>query len=119
MFSENLHKGSTAFAVALSYYVHLNYAVSIPIQEARYDLIYDDGESLNRVQVKFTSSLLKSGAYIVDLRTTLKKSYSGKEVDYIFVVTESNEGYILPSSVFANNQTVNLSNHPRCKVLLP
>lgn len=90
--------------IAISYFTSQGQTVGIPLTDSQdYDLIIDDGAGLKRVQVKTCSFKRKS--YEVNLsvkggnrtsRGSIKR-FDNKRCDYIFVVTESLDKYLIPS----------------------
>lgn len=68
----------------------LGYIVSVPTMESRYDLVIDDGEKLNRVQVKYADygGSASENAVVVKLKTECRnngvmKTYKRGEIDAI------------------------------------
>lgn len=85
----------------------LGYVVSTPLVEnIKYDLVIEKNGILNTVQVK-TTRYSKRGIYKVGIATTggnrkintIRKREYG-DYDYLFVVTEENDCYFIPSSAF-------------------
>ena len=93
LISDNPKKGGIAQAKAEIRALEKGYLISKPIIEgARYDMIVDDGEKLQKVQVKYTSvkQTKSQGSVTVDFRKTsnngkLKEGYTKEEVDAIVV----------------------------------
>ncbi len=90
--------------VAISYFTSIGNTVGIPLTDSQdYDLIIDDGKALYRVQIKTTS--YKRLNYEVNLsvkggnRTSVGKikKFDINQCDYLFVVTESLDKYLIPS----------------------
>lgn len=111
------------------------FVVSRPSIEARYDLIVDDGDSLHRVQVKFTNQngdgnslevgLRKFGGNKgVGIRTSDVKTYTSKEVDVLAIFSPlTNKVYWLPISIFEKKTMIRLRlkqarNNQKKRVLL-
>lgn len=96
-------KGNIAVGSAISYYTSLGYTVSIPLNDSQdYDLIVDIDGFLNKIQIKYTSEKRDSGYYTVGLRSisgSSKQEYKtviNTDIDYVFVLTGSNDKYIIP-----------------------
>lgn len=90
--------------VAIGYFTSIGYTVGIPLTDSQdYDLIIDDGNHLGRVQVKTCSYKRKS--YEVNLsvkggnRTSVGKlkKFDNTNCDYLFIVTEKLDKYLIPS----------------------
>lgn len=110
-------QGDIGVGIAIAYFVVNEYTVSIPLTDSQpYDLIVEDKNGkLSRIQVKTTSFKGKSGYYFVSL--TIKggnrtskgkiKEFDPTEVDYIFIVTDTEEKYLIPSFTCNNSITLN------------
>ena len=94
-------KGNVALGEAIKYFTSLGYIVSLPLNDSQdYDLIIDDGNTLLKVQVKYTSQTNSKGAYTCSLRTL-----SGSKVYYVLTQTscdllfcycENTDKYLIP-----------------------
>jgi hypothetical protein len=80
----------------------------VPLTDSQdYDLIVDDGTRLDRVQVKTTTHITKSGGYSVNLSVkggnqsfnTIKK-FDHTKSDSLFVVVANNSMYWIPTNRF-------------------
>jgi hypothetical protein len=107
-------KGAVAEAAIAFAAVELGIGVSRPLRDERYDLIFDLGSRLVRVQCKWTP---RSGAVIViPCRTSrrgpdgfIRRRYSSNEVDAIAAYCpELHQCYYLRSDCFANRTFVAL-----------
>ena len=104
-------KGMRSFASAISYYSELNFTVSIPLDESRYDLVVDKGGKLYKVQTKYTSKRDKLNQFVLDLRTgSHRKGYTIKEVDFVYALTETRESYESPIVKLQGKTTIRLKN---------
>lgn len=104
-------KGMRSFASAISYYSELNFTVSIPLDESRYDLVVDKGGNLYKVQTKYTSKRDRLNQSVLDLRTgSHRKGYTTKEVDFVYVLTEARESYEIPIVKLQGKTTIRLKN---------
>lgn len=102
-----VEQGRVGLGFAIAYFTKLGRTVSLPlIDNQSYDLIVDDGENLNRVEVKTTRfKEKKNTCYTVHLRkvrhnktTNRTTHFDGKAADILFVVTEAEDQYVIPSS---------------------
>ncbi len=109
-------QGDIGLGVAIGWFVSNQYTISIPLTDSQdYDLIVDKENKLYRVQVKTTSVKTEYGIYEVSLTvkggnrtgTGKIKKLDKTKVDLIFVLTESNEKYLIPTSE-TGNSSVNL-----------
>lgn len=80
-----------------------------------YDIIVDDGEALNKVQVKTASHKTPDGVFQVLLKTCggnqsyhTVKHFDPTLVDYLFVTVSDGSSYCIPCSTFTNKSTLNL-----------
>jgi hypothetical protein len=112
-------QGDAGLGQAIAYFTSLGYSVSLPLTESqRYDLIVDDGESLNRVEVKTTRNKKSDAAsFVVQLATnggnqtwngTIRK-ISKLDSDYVFVVTSDGSRYLIPTELLDGKQNVTLT----------
>jgi len=112
------YKGMRSFASAISYYSELNFTVSIPLDESRYDLVVDKGGVLYKVQTKYTSKRDKENNSLLDLRTnSYKKGYGKDEIDFIYVLNDSRESYEIPIVKLDSKITIKLRNYEDFKVI--
>ena len=90
-------KGDIASTQAIATFTRLGYDVWLPITEsAAYDLVVDDGEKLQRVQVKYSSQLdvdlrnihSNSSGYIV--KKSKKNAY-----DWLYIFTNDKKEYLI------------------------
>lgn len=118
MFKSNtsVEQGINGLAKAISYFVSKNYIVSLPLVDNQsYDLIYDDGVKLNKVDVKTTKYKL-CGNYCVQLKAVRTNKhenkiykFDGTSVDYVFILTEIGEIYLIPAMDIHNTNQITLS----------
>lgn len=97
-------KGDIATARAIATFTALGFDVSIPLTEsAAYDLIVDDGATLQRVQCKYTGSLRRQ----VDLRSIHSNS-NGYVVklpgpgayDWLYILASDDSEYLIKESLY-------------------
>lgn len=104
--SNSKKRGDAGVGSAIAWFTINNYTVSIPLTDSQdYDLIVEKDNLLYKCQVKTTSYKKKNGIYAANL--TVKggnRSGSGKikhfdkdKVDLLFVLTDSNVKYLIPS----------------------
>ena len=91
-------QGNVGMGQAIAHYTQKGYTVSIPLNDCQeYDLVVEYPDGLKKVQVKTTKSKVKSGKYVVGLRTMSgykdKYSYKIGSYDILFVVTELGKTY--------------------------
>lgn len=81
--------GSVSESLCAAYYSYLGYIVSKPISEdARYDFLVDDGESIKKIQCK--TSMRKSAREYPSMdmvSKTRKKGYVKGDFDFIWILT--------------------------------
>ncbi len=114
LFETNKEKGRAGLASAIGYFGTHGYTVSIPLNDTQdYDILVDKDNVISRISIKATSQRSPYGITICDLRNTggtKGKVYGlekNKKIDYIFVVNEKQEMWLLPISVI-NNRSVTL-----------
>ncbi len=108
------YKGSLAVSQCISKLYELGYEVLLPIGDRMvYDLVFDDGNHLQKVQVKYAGKY-KSNKHVAGLRTTggnqsynYAKKYSDDSFDFLYVYTEDKQHYLIKwSDVQARNSIV-------------
>ena len=95
-------KGSIAVAQCIAKLYKLGFEVLLPIGDRNpYDLVFDDGKKLNKVQVKFAGKRSRGG-YRAGLRVTggnqsfnYAKKYNKDAFDYLFVYSEDGRSYLI------------------------
>lgn len=109
LFETNKDKERAGLASAIGYFGTHGYTVSLPLNNTQdYDLIVDNG-SILRVSVKATGQKTPYGVSVVSLRNmrgAKGKVYSrecDKSIDYVFVVNEKEEKWLLPKEVLQRN----------------
>ena len=98
-------QGTVGLGRAISYFTTNGYTISLPLNDSQdYDLIVDDGEKLQRVQVKTTNAKNVSGTYHLNLRVlggNSKKNFVHKtnsqiSYDLLFAVCGDGRMYLIP-----------------------
>lgn len=114
-FVTNKEKGNSALGIAIAYFSTNGYVVSIPLNDTQdYDLIVEKNGKYYSIQVKATSCKTKYGIYQVSLKScggTRGKTYKtviDTNIDYLFVVTDKIDIYLIPKKVITNRSTLNL-----------
>ena len=109
LFDSNKDKGRAGLAAAIGYFGKRGYTVSIPLNDTQdYDLIIDNG-TLYRISCKATGQRSKYGVSVVSVRNTggTKGTVYGRErdknIDYVFVLNEAEEMWLLPKEVLTTN----------------
>jgi hypothetical protein len=114
-FSTNKEKGNSALGIAIAYFSTKGYTVSIPLNDTQdYDLVVEKNNKFYSIQVKSTGCKAKYGVYQVALKScggTNGKTYKtiiDTEVDFVFIVTEDKNIYLIPKDIIKNRATLNL-----------
>lgn len=109
LFESNKDKGRAGLSAAIGYFGTHGYTVSIPLNDTQdYDLLVDNG-NIYRISVKATGQRTPYGVSVVSLRNTggtKGKVYGrecNKEIDYIFVLNEEQEMWLIPKEVLTTN----------------
>jgi hypothetical protein len=99
-------QGDVGLGVAIGWFAAQGWTVCVPLTDSQdFDLVVENGDGLQMVQVKTTYHPEGSG-YAVDLRThggnrsgTGKvKKFDPSAVDFLFVLTEKGDRYLIPSA---------------------
>lgn len=108
-------QGNVGVGYAIAYFTKLGFRVCIPLNDTQeYDLIVDDGKSLQTVQVKTTDSKTREDKFRVELRTrggwygNKVKHFDNSRVDLLFVLTAENKVYVIPTRNLKNKSCINL-----------
>ncbi|MBZ0303858.1 MAG: hypothetical protein K8J31_29225 [Anaerolineae bacterium] len=110
-------QGDVGLGIAIAWFTSAGYNVSIPLTDSQdYDLVIGIGNHLSSVQVKTTYYQNKAGNYEANLRvaggnrsgTGKVKNFDSQSVDFVFVVTESNEKYLIPANEIENKRAIAL-----------
>lgn len=110
-------QGNVGLGLAIAYFVSRGYVVSLPLNDNQgYDLIVDDG-NLQRVQVKTTATIPKNKKnYVVQLKSVRAnrscnkiKNFDATKCELLFVLTEKDDKYLIPSMVVDGYSALSLS----------
>jgi len=108
-------KGTLAVSQAIAKLYSLGFEVLLPIGDRMpYDLIFDDGKSLKKVQVKFAGKSSR-GRYSAYLRITggnqsfnYAKKYNKKDFDYLYIYSEDNRHLLIKWSEIKITNQINI-----------
>lgn len=125
-FTTNKEKGNSGLGIPIAFFSTNGYTVSIPLNDTQdYDLVIEKNSILYTVQVKSTGCKRKTGTYQVALKScggTKGKTYKtiiDTNIDYVFILTEDKEIYLIPKKEIKNRTTLNLCNkYEKYKVTL-
>ena len=110
-------QGNVGMGIAIAWFMSAGYDVSIPVTDSQdYDLVIGVGHKLNTVQVKTTYHKNKAGNYEANLRVTggnrsgtgKVKHFDSQQVDYLFIVTDANDKYFIPTCEIDNKRGITL-----------
>lgn len=114
-------QGQIGLGDAVGWFAAHGFVVSIPLVDSqRYDLIVDDGEQLQRVQVKTTTVSSPYGVPIVGLKTaggnqsfTTRRPFDPTEADVLYVLVEGGRRFVVPTAVIQARITLSLGDRVR------
>lgn len=108
--------GNAALSAAIAYFGSNGYVVSIPLNDTQdYDLVVDNGDGLQKVQVKGSNTKRTKNSYTVGLRTisgtTRKvcKTVNKTDIDLLFCLCGDGSMYLIPHDKIKNETAINLS----------
>ncbi len=110
-------QGNVGVGIAIAWFMNAGYDVSIPVTDSQdYDLVIGVGNDLKSVQVKTTYYQTPTGNYQATLRvvggnrsgTGKVKHFDPQAVDYVFIVTDANEKYFIPSHEIETRRSITL-----------
>jgi hypothetical protein len=110
-------QGDVGMGIAIGYFASAGYTVAIPLTDSQdYDLVVEVGSNLKKVQVKTVYRKTPSGNYQVNLRVCggnrsgqTVKMFDNTSVDYLFVVTDDNVKYLIPSNIITSTTVITLN----------
>ena len=111
-------QGDVGLGAAISAFTCSGWTVCVPLTDNQpYDLVIDRGDGPERVQVKTTRCKTKYGIYQVSLRTKggnrsgagKVKFFSPEEVEWLFVLNNDGEQYLIPAAKISSKAAINLS----------
>lgn len=109
-------QGDVGLGIAIAYFCMKGYTINIPLTDSQpYDLIIDKNGNLDRVQIKTCSFKTKFGIYTCYLSTkggnksfNTVKLFDNSLVDSVFIITDVQDYYWIPSNKLENTTSVNL-----------
>lgn len=114
-FITNKEKGNSGLGMAIAYFATNGYVVSIPLNDTQdYDLVIEKDGELKTVQVKATGCKTKNENYQVALKScggtrgATYKTLIKTNVDFLFILNEQMEMYLIPKEKIQNKTTLNL-----------
>ena len=114
-FKTNKEKGNSGLGMAIAYFTTNGYVVSIPLNDTQdYDLVIEKDGNLKTVQVKSTGCKTANGIYQVALKSCggtnggTYKTLIDTKIDFLFVLNEKSEMYLIPKDEITNKSTLNL-----------
>lgn len=110
-------QGSVGLGHAIAHFVTMGYVVSLPLLDNQdYDVIIDENDVLKKIQIKTSGSKDKNGNYIVQLKSVRAnrtrnniKLFNPDKIDYLFILTGSNEKYLIPTKSITNTCAITLN----------
>lgn len=98
-------QGDEGLGIAIAYFTRVGLKVAIPLTDSqRYDLIIDDGQRLQRVQVR-TTTMKRGRGYVVHLRTiggnksqVITRAFDPSDYEWLFVVCGDGTAYLIPTT---------------------
>ena len=118
MLKNSIKQGDLGVADAILYFIENGVEVSIPFSEScPYDILIDNGSSIDRVQVKTCNYKNPHGSYEVTLATKggnksgqSIKTIDCTKVDFIFILTGNKDRYLIPAKQIHGKKTVTVGN---------
>ena len=99
-------QGNAGMGMAIAYFTSLDLPVAIPLTDSQpWDLVVEIDGELKKIQCKTSTYQEPSGAYGVELRSTMHnnsrittKPADVTLVDYYFILTDDGSMYLIPST---------------------
>lgn len=109
-------QGDIGVGEAIAFFIKRGQTVLFPLSDSEpYDLAFDDGARLNKVQVRTTMCKSRYGKYQVNLRVLggnqsfhTSTQFDNTKVDFLFVLTAEEDKYLIPSVEIQNESSLNL-----------
>ncbi len=108
-------QGDVGLGLAIGHFAARGFTVCVPLTDNQdYDLVVDESGELKKVQVKTSKQRNDNGSYEVNLRVKggnqswsgVTKFFDPKVVDYLFVVTENGDQYLIPASKVTSKSSI-------------
>jgi hypothetical protein len=107
-------------SIAAAWFTVRGCTVSLPIEQATYDLLVHSAEGIRRVQVKTTTTKAREGGQVIVGRRPYSAGnlaplmpYDPKVIDYFFIVDGDLYMYLIPSHVIAGRVGLGLRTYKR------
>ncbi|SRR5258708_36311111 len=125
VFQNSKQKGSYALAQCIAKLYSLGYEVLLPVGDRKpYDLIFDDGKHLYKVQAKY-AGLYRNGRCKVGLRITggnqsfnYTRKYKDDDFDYLYVMTPTLKQYLIKWNETKNRNEITIDDRKYDKYLI-
>ncbi len=110
-------QGDIGLVVAIAWFELNGYPVLVPLTDSQdYDLGVDIEGKLHRVQVRTTYYKKDNGTFVVNLLvsggnrsgTGRIKRFDAERFDYLFVVTDNGDRYLIPASKITASRSLTL-----------
>lgn len=109
-----------ATSIAAAWFTIRGHIVSLPIEQAIYDLVIHSAEGISRVQVKTTTTKGKDGGQVTVSRRPYsvgnlapRMPYDPEVIDYFFIVNGDFNIYLIPSRVIAGRVALQLRTYEK------
>lgn len=111
-------QGNIGLGMAIAYYTSNCFRVLLPLNDTqKYDLVFDDGNKLNKVSVKTTRRKNKNKKFFeVQLKNTGGSSgvskirnFNKNDCDFVFVFTVDGTMYQIPSDTIISHTSLVLT----------
>jgi hypothetical protein len=109
-------QGLVGLTDAIAWFGRHGWSVCLPLIDSQpYDLVVDDGTSLQRVQVKTTTYRSRYGIHVVSLATRggnqsfhTSKAFDPNACELLYVLTDGGDRYLIPTGVIRSSTTISL-----------
>ena len=109
-------QGLLGLTDAIAWFGANGYLVNLPLIDAQpYDLVVDDGQRLQRVQVKTTTYRSPYGVFVVRLATSggnqsfhTVKPFDKEASEVLYVLTDDGGWFLIPTEVIRSRRTLSL-----------
>lgn len=109
-------QGLIGLTDAIAWFGATGFSVSLPLNDSQpYDLVVDDGQRLQRVQVKTTTRRDRSGTFQVQLATHggnrsghTRKPLDVSACDLLYILTDARDRYVIPTAAIVARHSLTL-----------
>lgn len=120
-------QGLLGLTDAIAWFGANGYLVNLPLIDAQpYDLVVDDGQRLQRVQVKTTTQRAANDTFQVQLCTRggnqsfhTTKYFDPAVVELLYVLTDAEDRYLLPTTIIRARTALALNDRFAADRLVP